>query len=264
MAGVHRQRTARSAMRQCCEAEGVDAAPRLEAFPSSLVAPSLAYVRNLPVKGSSRTVRVKVHPCSSTDFRLWHLQIRPHCLGAPGARPIGWEWNWPQLFIACGFSEKVLGRQALALQLRVASGRPGDEGRRLVPVAQALLSLPYPWPGDSAQDCVFVWFVAKACDRALAAAGVLDTFSVLGPMLDTAVQVSLARGLDGRIGLHAALGESTSQSDDLAALYESLGLSRRTQAPGYFRFPHRPDDGRLFYLDPAGAALFAQKRDHLR
>lgn len=117
------------------------------------------------------------------------------------------------------------------------------------------------WP---ALYCVFLWFLAATPATALHHFGIRDRFSTLPPLLDVAVQVSLSHGLEGRIGLHAALGHTTKESDALAARYEREGLKRRSRLSRFFRFPHRKDDGRLFYFGPEDAKAFAARQDDLR
>lgn len=144
-------------------------------------------------------------------------------------------------------------------QLRVA-----DNQGNAVPVAQVILSVPYPSPADERDNCVFVWFVASAPARALKANNIQDTFSVLAAVLDTAVQVSIGHGLGGRIALHAAAGANGQENEQLAAKYTKYGLQKRKKSSMFFRFPHRRDDGRLFYFTAEAALDFVKNQDDLR
>jgi hypothetical protein len=83
-------------------------------------------------------------------------------------------------------------------------------------------------------------------------------------LLDTAIQVSLAHGLEGRIGLHAAAGRTPEETQRLVNKYESQGLRRRETARSYYRRPARRDDGRYFYFAPGDALAYAAKQDDLR
>ena len=172
---------------------------------------------------------------------------------------IGSNWDWPALYLGCHLSEQTFGRQALAFQVRIA-----DQTGAAVPVAQALLSLPYAWPGDKTHKCVFLWFVAATPVSALTAFGITDRFSVLPPVLDGAIQVSRSHGLEGRVGLHAAAGRTPDETNELVQRYVGHGLRRRSRLLGFFRFPHRPEDGRLFYFTPEDALAFSAKQDDLR
>lgn len=217
----------------------------------------MSLISKLRVANTARVVEAEVRPCSFADVVTWQRRIHTPFI-APG-RGIGSDWDWPALYLGCHFSEQMLGRQALAFQVRVA-----DPAGDAVPVAQALLSLPYAWPGGRAQQCVFLWFVAAAPAAALSAFGVVDRFSVLPAVLDVAVQVSRSHGLEGRIGLHAAVGRTAREAEDLARRYPNYGLRRRSKLLGYFRFPHRPENGRLFYFTPEDAMAFSAQQDDLR
>lgn len=144
-------------------------------------------------------------------------------------------------------------------QLRVA-----DPKGAAVPVVQVILSVPYPSPSNERENCVFVWFVAGAPESALKANDIFDTFSVMAAVLDTAVQVSLVHGLEGRIALHAATGTDKDENKRLTTKYRKYGLQQRGKLRGFFRFPHRWDDGRLFYFTSNEALQFAKKQDDLR
>ena len=187
------------------------------------------------------------------DIVLWKRMVSPH---VPFGT-IGYDWNWTSRYLGCRLLEIPQNRTVVAYQLRVKGTKGG------FPLGQVILSFPYPSPGDTSLDCVFVWLLAKAPTDALVKNGINGKYSVLGPLLDIAVQVSLDNGLDGRIGLHAAVSESKDESDALAARYTALGLSRRAAARGRFR-PFRPNDGRLFYLTEADAAVFSAQFDSLR
>ena len=94
--------------------------------------------------------------------------------------------------------------------------------------------------------------------------GVTQKFATLAPMLDAAIQVSAFHGLDGRIGLHAALGSTESESHELVKRYLRHGLNRRPKGKGFWRFLSRKEDGRLFYFASADALAYAAKQDDLR
>ena len=152
-----------------------------------------------------------------------------------------------------------MGRKAISFQLRVKG--PGGSA---VPVAQAIFSLPYFYPGDLRKRCVFVWLIAGTPPSALQAFGVDERYSLMGPLLDTAIQVSLAHGLGGRIGLHAATGATPLESEKLVQKYLDQGLEQRTKSGVYFRRPFRKDDGKFFYFDETKAEQFALTQDILR
>lgn len=217
----------------------------------------MSLITKVRVANTSRTVEAEVVPCSFADVVAWHRHI--HIPFVAQTRVIGSQWDWPALYLGCHVSEQTLGRQALAFQVRVS-----DTTGHAVPIAQALVSLPYPWPAAHHRRCVFLWFLAATPATALHHFGIRDRFSTLPPLLDVAVQVSLSHGLEGRIGLHAALGHTTKESDALAARYEREGLKRRSRLSRFFRFPHRKDDGRLFYFGPEDAKAFAARQDDLR
>lgn len=217
----------------------------------------MGLVTKIRVANTARTVEAEVHPCSFADMVIWQRRIQAPFI-AP-SRGIGSDWDWPALYLGCHFSEQMFGRQALAFQIRVADAAGGA-----VPVAQALLSLPYAWPGGEPHRCVFVWFVAAAPAAALGAYGITERFSALPPLLDVAVQVSRSHGLEGRTGLHAAAGRTPQETDELVRRYVGYGLRRRSRLRGYFRFPHRPEDGRIFYFTPEDALAFSAKQDDLR
>lgn len=217
----------------------------------------MGFITRLRVAGTDRQVEAQVHPCGFEDMVVWHRRIHlPHI--APSGI-IGSDWDWPAYFVGCNVLEQVAGRQAVAFQLRVANAQ-GDA----VPVAQCILSLPYAFPGDARRRCVFVWLLAGTPVAALQAHGVTQRFAVLGPALDTAIQLSLGHGLQGRIGLHAASGRTPEETDALAVKYRQQGLQQRTRRGTFFRFPFRQDDGRLFYFDADAARTFAALHDDLR
>lgn len=198
-----------------------------------------------------------MHPCGYEDMVVWQRRIQSLYIAPRGG--IGNDWNWPALLLGCHVSEQGLGRRAVAFQLRVSN----DQGDA-VPVAQAILSLPYYWPADHRDRCVFVWFVAASPADALKAYGVHERFSVLPPLLDTAIQISIGHEMGGRIGLHADGGGAEAQNEALMERYRKCGLSQRSRLGAFFRFPFRRDDGRLFYFTGEDALAFAAKQDDLR
>lgn len=218
----------------------------------------MSLVTRIRVANTTRTVPAQVRACDFADVVTWQRRIHAPFIAPAGG--IGSDWDWPALFLGCHFTEQAFGRQAVAFQIRVS-----DAAGNAVPVAQALLSLPYPWPGGRTQKCAFLWFVAATPAAALKAHGIDERFAVLAPVLDVVVQVSRAHGLHGRIGLHAAGGRTRQQTVELLRRYLRLGLSRRRgKRTGFFRFPHRVEDGRLFYFSPAQASAFAARQDDLR
>jgi hypothetical protein len=111
---------------------------------------------------------------------------------------------------------------------------------------------------------VFIWFIAATPVDALIALGVPERLSVLPPLLDTAIQISEANGLAGRIGLHAAEGPSAKENTILENKYRFQGLRQRSKIQRFFRFPFRRDDGRLFYFTAEDAQKYAALQDDLR
>jgi len=217
----------------------------------------MSLLSKIRVANTQRCVEAEVYPCSHEDMVIWQRRIHAPYIAPKGG--IGSDWNWPALFLACQFSEQALARQAIAFQIRVANA-DGDA----VPVAQAIFTLPYHWPADPAQSCVFVWFIAATPVEALRAYGIQDRFSVLAPLLDTAIQVSLSNGLGGRIGLHAAAGDSAAEGLALEQKYRNCQLRQASKNKGFFRFPFRRHDGRLFYFTDADAVAFAARQGDLR
>jgi hypothetical protein len=217
----------------------------------------MSLISKIRVANTLRTAEAEVRPSSFADVVTWQRRI--HAPFIAPTQGIGSDWDWPALYLGCHFSEQTFGRQALAFQIRVA-----DPAGGAVPVAQAILSLPYAWPGGEPHKCVFLWFIAAAPAAALNAYGITEKFSVLPPVLDVAVQVSRSHGLEGRIGLHAAAGRTPNETNDLVRRYAGHGLRRRSRLRGFFRFPHRPEDGRLFYFTPEDALAFSAKQDDLR
>lgn len=214
-------------------------------------------IKKIQIAKSKRTVPAEIYPCEFGDVVQWQRQIhRPFI--AP-LKKIGHNWKWPALFLGCHTIEQLTSRQAIVFQIRVSDGKGNA-----VPVAQAILSLPYSWPGSPGKRCVFIWFVAAVPKSALSHFGVNQSFACLAPVVDTAIQVSFANGLKGRIGLHAALGATDEQSIELITRYTQLGLTKRPNFLRYFRFPFRKDDGRLFYLSERNARRFSKRHDHLR
>lgn len=144
----------------------------------------MSFITRIRVANSTETVAAEVYPCRFEDFVAWQRRIQPFIAATKG---IGSQWDWPAIFLGCHVSEQLAGRHAIAFQIRVADVQ-GDA----VPVAQAMFSVPYPWPGDVSKDGVFVWFVASATAAALRAHGIHQRFATLAPVLDVAVQLSLA------------------------------------------------------------------------
>lgn len=213
--------------------------------------------KRIRIANTLRTVALDVHPCKYRDIRTWHRTIHDPFIERRGG--IDCDWDWRRLFLGCHMSEALLGREALTFQLRVANER--DEA---IPVAQATFSYPYAWPANPQERCVFIWLVSGAPPEALTFYLVRDRPVVLPAVLDIAIQLSIANGLQGRIGLHAAVGASQEESDQLAKKYAGYGLQQRQQTDGYFRWPVRPDDGRFFYFAPAEAQAFSAAQDDLR
>lgn len=217
----------------------------------------MSLIKKLKVANTNIVVPAEVYPCSFEDVVAWQRLIQPYIAKTGG---IGHDWNWPALFLGCTFSEQAMGRQTIVFQIRVS-----DAEDNAVPVIQAIASFPYKWPGGKRERCAFLWFVAATPTEALLAYGINQRFVVLAPVLDVLIQLSLSHGLQGRIGLHAALGNTDEESLDLVTRYEKQKLKRRPRKSwSFFRFPHRQEDGRLFYFDIADAAVFAATQDNLR
>jgi len=217
----------------------------------------MTFISKIRVAKTSRVVDAEIYHCAYADMVDWDRHIHKPFIARSGN--IGSDWDWPAKFLGCQFSELALGRNAIAFQIRVA-----NDLSEAVPVAQAILSYPYFWPGDKSDHCVFVWLIAATPVAALQRFRVQDRFSTLPPLLDTAIQLSLRLGLEGRIALHAATGGSPEESDALMDKYRNQGLRQRSKLGAFFRFPFRPDDGRLFYFTPQDALAYAKKQDDLR
>lgn len=217
----------------------------------------MALIERIRIAGAGGTVPVEIYPCKFKDMVVWQRKIHKPFIAPQGG--IGADWDWPAYFLGCTLTERALLRQALAFQIRIA-GPTGEA----VPVAQAIFSMPYPFPGNSRERCVFIWFIAATPEPALKSFGVPHTFAMMAPLLDTAIQLSIAHGMNGRIGLHAAFGASESESAKLSSKYLKHGLKVRPKQAGYFRWPVRREDGRLFYFDAAAASVYAAKQDDLR
>jgi hypothetical protein len=217
----------------------------------------LSLITSVRVANTQMTMPAEIYPCTFRDIVLWQRRIQEPYI-APGGG-IGFDWNWPRFFLGCHIIEQSCGRQAIAFQIRVPN--PAGVG---IPEAQAILSLPYQWPGDARENCVFVWLIAATPEEALRARGIDCRFSTLPPLLDTAIQVSLAHGLEGRIGLHADAGRTAEEAQRLVEKYERQGLRRRKAARRYYRRPARRDDGRYFYFTPDDALAYAAQQDDLR
>lgn len=143
----------------------------------------MSLISKIRIANTSKTVEAEVYPCGYEDMVVWQRRIHAPYIVPKGG--IGSDWNWPALILGCHITEQSFGRQAVGFQLRVS-----DINGNAVPVAQAILSLPYFWPANSKERCVFVWFIAATPVDALVALGIADRFSVLPPLLDTAVQIS--------------------------------------------------------------------------
>lgn len=217
----------------------------------------MKFVSKIQVAGTDETREAQVFPCDDLAVTLWHRKIHTPYI-APGGG-LDASWHWPRIVLGTSLSELALGRRALAYQLRVEG--PGGNA---VPVAQALYSVPYYYPGDLRRRCVFVWYISAAPAAALAAQGVHERFALMGPLLDMAIQLSVSYGLEGRIGLHAATGKSAKQNAALVQRYLDQGLTQRVKTSKYFSRPARKDDGKFFYFTEAQAASYASKYDCLR
>ena len=148
----------------------------------------------------------------------------------------------------------------MALQIRVEATDDVS-----VPVAQAILSIPYYYPDNPKLRCVFLWFLASAPASALAQFGFHTRLATLPSVIDVAIQMSLGNvRTRGRIGLHAALGDTEAESSTLAKRYKDCGLSAVPQHPlRFFRFPFRRQDARLFYLNSSQALPSTQRHNAL-
>lgn len=220
----------------------------------------MSLISNIRVAGTGQIVPAEIYPCEMLDLQLWQRDIQIPFIAPVGG--IGANWDWPALFVGCNTIETAAGRQAVTFQVRVEG--PQGEG---IPVVQSIVSLGYPYPGNTSGSpkarCVFVWFVAATPAPALQSFGIPSRFATLAPVLDTAIQLSLSHGMEGRIGLHAALGSTATQSAELIQVYLRHGLKLRSNAKGFFR-AFRREDGRLFYMDPVTAATYASAQNDLR
>jgi hypothetical protein len=220
----------------------------------------VSLIRYVRVAGTGQKVPAEIMACSFQDMVNWQRLIHDPFIAPAGG--IGADWDWPAFYLGCNAVELASGRALTTFQIRV----PGPTGRA-VPVAQCMVSMPYAYPGPSKSRgtrCNFVWFAAATPLAALQSFGVGQRFAMLAPMLDTAIMLSVAHGLQGRIGLHAAPGPTQALSEDLVRRYTAHGMSRRPAKIGWFRFFTRREDGRLFYLDEASALAYAAKQDDLR
>lgn len=154
-------------------------------------------------------------------------------------------WNWPLYHFNGMLTEPLRGRKVHTFQLQVRSSK-----NEAVPILQGMVSVPYKWPGPREEDCAFIWFLSKTPSKTRAEKEVPFSFEGLPYALDTAIEISKAYGLEGRIGLHAA-------AESLVLTYRKQSMLRRNilhwDPQEYFSLPFRRNDGLFFYFDALDA-----------
>lgn len=151
-------------------------------------------------------------------------------------------------------SERMMGRAAMYLQLLVRGNG------QMVPIAQMILSVGYPFLGDNKLRSVYLWYLAAAPESYLSSFRI-PKVRVLPYLLDTAIQVSFQVGFDGRICLHAA-SSGTNYDAALFSKYVQAGLK---PLPASMQLGlTKPNDGRYFVCDNRNALALSAKQDYLR
>lgn len=202
-------------------------------------------------------IDIHVHEGAMTDARRWHALVQPH-IRASGRLDAGWEW--PSMYKRSQICERTFSRNASLQCIDIVNG-----AGTLVPLAIMLLSEGYPALDRRGQRGIFLWYLAAAPANALHAMGLTQQrpMLVLRAIIDAAIQCSIRRGYDGRVGLHAARAGKEAllrkYRDDvcMTALGDEVNLS-------LLRRIRSGKDGRYFWVDPVRARSLSASLDYLR
>lgn len=194
---------------------------------------------------------------STDDVNFWDEHVQPIIDGM--TERADQHWNWPFLLRWVTAVGGGLRQQPLVLTMSAEVG--GDRG---VPVGFVAVVRKYPFPGETGEDSVFVWFMTAAPPEALPR--LLDCPSEQVPKrltricLDTAVVLSYERSYGGRTWLHAS-----PKGPKLLDWYSSQGMAKIVQSMKLpFGYRALRNDGRYFAYDERSAATAVSELDTYR
>lgn len=223
--------------------------------------PASQFIRYLDAVDGSR-VRVKVVEADIEDAEAWDAEVQANWIA--GSSRIDASWSWRKHYLRSALVEAAVARPLAYLQIQAAT--PAGEA---FPMGQVILVDGFPYPGDQAKRCAFLWFLASAPSGAVKAAGIPVCRGLLPALVDVGIQFSYICGHQGRLCLHASPAGTPTQREQLAERYESAGLERHTKSwfIGRVRFNFgriSPERGRYFIADERIARELTVKLDPLR
>jgi hypothetical protein len=220
------------------------------------MASSRGFVRKAPSKvDKTWLVDIRTTDMTASDALWWDSRLGPK--HAQIRNRADRYWPWSVLLPMCHLVQLAKRRYCRPL----VTWARADNGRFLRAGMSILIeNYPYLDVGKPAQS-YFVWFMSAAEPSVLQSDfGMSHPPALARLLLDNAIVLSQNSGLEGRLGLHAAVAGGAA----LMNLYGHCGL---LHLPGSAALPssvRRPNDGRFFFADESVAEVLAGALDASR
>jgi hypothetical protein len=214
------------------------------------------FVRRAPSKvDKSRFVDIRTTDMTADDALWWDSRLGPK--HAQIRHRADRFWAWSVLLPMCHLVQLAKRRYCRPL----VTWARADNGRFLRTGMSILIeNYPYLDVGKPAQS-YFVWFISAAEPSVLQSDfGISHPPALARLLLDNAIILSQNSELEGRMGLHAAVGGGVA----LMNLYGHCGLLRLSASAALPPAVRRSNDGRFFFADEAVAEALAAALDPSR
>lgn len=214
----------------------------------------MAYMQYCPSSNPGSKIPVQVVPLTEKIVHIWVKEIQPYIKTQPNRSDVNWRWGI--FYMLTRLIPQIKGYAILTKTNKNTA----------IPAGLILCFPKYKWLADHNKLSSFVWFITSAPNEILKTLDVDNPPKVGRCLLDTAVQISMNAGYQGRIGLHAA----PAGGNKLMSFYrhlDMLNLERNIALPaGPARLlqtrqapQNYQNDGRFFYTDERAAAKITLK-----
>jgi hypothetical protein len=214
------------------------------------------FVRKAPSKiDKTRSVDIRVTDMVASDAAWWDARLGPkHALIRSRADRF---WAWSVLLPMCHLVQLAKRRHCRPLVIWAR-----EDAGRFLRVGMSILIESYPYlDATLGLESNFVWFMSAADPALLQADFRMSQPPALGRvLLDNAIILSQNAGLEGRIGLHAAVAGGPK----LLKVYLGCGLTRLAVSARLPSGVTRKNDGRFFRADETQAEAMAAMLDPSR
>ena len=203
-------------------------------------------------KDRNRLVPIRVSDMTSRDAAWWDARVVPTIVAASGRSDHLWVWSAMLPFLL--LHQLAKGRRCRPLVIWAYTDKCA-----LVRAAMSFIIEGYPHLDVTQPGLAhFLWFVSAAPDDIFAHYNVSDPPSLGAISVDSTMVLSEHRGLNGRMGLHAARAGRPRLQKLYGTICQLIQLPEDVPLPGGIR---RGNDGWFFYADDERAGIVLSTRD---